>query len=151
PLFHQYDAFEDTPWFIFYRELLKAFPRGRFILTVRDSEKWYKSMTKHFGGYDRESFRWIYEGYGDPLDNKKLYISKYRQHNRDVQNYFREKDKDLLVMSMPQDFNWEILCGYLECSPPFGSFPHANTASSRDSVKRKMIDLMKHKYYRYNS
>ncbi|MBI1357416.1 MAG: hypothetical protein GC160_24005 [Acidobacteria bacterium] len=34
----RYDAFQDNPWPILYRELDQAFPSAKFILTVRDTE-----------------------------------------------------------------------------------------------------------------
>lgn len=147
PLLNKYDAFEDTLWFIFYKELANIYPDAKFILTVRPEISWYKSMVKHFGGFDRKIFHWIYEGYGDPIGNQELYLKKYTQHNHDVIQYF--KNKDLLIMHVPEDFNWEILCDFLSCKKPFGKFPHANSASSRDTIKRKVIDQMKSWYYKY--
>lgn len=149
PLLDQYDAFEDTLWFIFYRELADLFPDGKFILTVRPAVYWYKSMVKHFGGYDREIFHWIYDGYGNPVGNREIYIKKYTQHNEEVQQYFKSRDLDFLKMSMPEDFKWDSLCEFLNCKEPLGSFPHANSASSRGTVRRKILDQMKSWYYQY--
>lgn len=147
PLLEQYDAFEDTPWFLFYKELLEIYPDARFILTRRPPEVWYRSALKHFGGYDRRSFQWIYSGKGDPVGNRELYLETYNRHNQEVIDYFREKKKSLLVMNLPEDFNWETLCEFLECRVPFGSFPHANSISSRDTIRRKVLDHVKARYY----
>ncbi|MEX0721772.1 MAG: sulfotransferase family protein [Balneolaceae bacterium] len=149
PLLTEYDVFEDTLWFIFYRELAKMYPDAKFILTVRSAEKWYQSMVKHFGGYNREIFQWIYDGYGDPVGNKELYIEKFMQHNHQVKEYFKERNQELLIMNMPEDFNWNPLCNFLNYSKPYGDFPHANSASSRVTIKRKIIDYIKSRYYRY--
>lgn len=151
PLLNEYDVFEDTPWFIFYKELAELYPDAKFILTVRPPEKWYKSAVKHFGGYNRHSFHWIYDGEGDPTGNRELFLEKYTRHNREVTEYFKKENKDLLVMNMPEDFNWEVLCNFLSCSKPFGSFPHANSASDRLTLKRRLIYQMKSKYYRWDS
>lgn len=149
PLLNEYDAFEDTLWFMFYRELADIYPDAKFILTVRPEEKWYRSMVKHFGGYDRKYFHWLYEGKGDPDGNRDLFIEKYTRHNREVREYFRNKEQDLLVMRLPEDFNWDVLCDYMNCPKPYGSFPHANTASSRGTLKRKLIYQVKGWYYRW--
>lgn len=149
PLLDGYDAFEDTMWFIFFKELAEMYPDAKFILTIRPEEKWYASMVKHFGGYERELFQWIYDGKGDPVGNKDLYIQKYREHINEVRQYFSIQKHDLLEMHMPEDFSWEVLCDFLECSKPFGSFPHANSASSRLTFQRKVLDHLKSKYYKY--
>lgn len=150
PLLHAYDAFEDTLWFIYYKKLAKMYPDAKFILTVRPEESWYKSMVRHFGGYDRKIFHWIYDGYGDPSGNRTTFIDTYVRHNREVMDYFGAGNTNFLVMHMPRDFNWQTLCGFLDHKEPFGSFPHANTASSRETIRRKIIDRMKSWYYRYN-
>lgn len=147
PLLEQYDAFEDTPWFIFYKELLEIYPDARFILTVRSPEGWYRSALKHFGGFQRRSFQWIYNGMGDPVGNRTLYLKTYNTHNREVIDYFKQRNKRLLVMNLPDDFNWETLCEFLECDIPRGEFPHANSISSRDTIRRKLLDHVKTLYY----
>lgn len=151
PLLDEYDAFEDTPWFIFYKELAEKYPDAKFILTIRPAEKWYKSAVKHFGGYDRRSFHWIYDGHGDPDGNRDLYMEKYARHNQEVIEYFKKLNKELLIMRMPEDFNWDVLCNFLECSKPFGSFPHANSASDRLTIKRRIIYQLKSKYYKWDN
>jgi len=148
PLIDQYDVFEDTPWFMLYRELLDHYPESKFILTIRPADQWYRSVSKHFGGYDQWKFHsWIYQGCGDPIGNKNLYIDTYNKHNKAVQKYFKENDKQLLIMNLPEDFNWDTLCGYLDCKIPWGEFPHANSASSRNTLQRKLLDGIKKIYY----
>lgn len=149
PLLKEYDAFEDTLWFMYYKELAEMYPDAKFILTKRPAEKWYKSALKHFGGYDRLSFRWIYDGRGDPEGNRELYLEKYNSHNQEVDKYFSKTNQDFLVMNLPEDFNWDVLCSFLDCPQPFGSFPHANSASSRFTVKNKVIYQVKNKYYKW--
>ncbi|HEX6981552.1 MAG TPA: sulfotransferase [Balneolaceae bacterium] len=150
PLLDKYDAFEDTAWFIFYKELAEMYPRAKFILNIQPAKSWYKSMVKHFGGYDREIFHWIYDGVGDPLGHKEHYIKKYTRHNRDVKQYFKNERNRFLVMRMPEDFNWDVMCNFLNCKKPFGNFPHANAASIRNTLRRKFLDWVKAKYYKYN-
>ena len=38
----KYDALEDTPWFMIYRQLDLLYPGSRFILTLRDKESWFR-------------------------------------------------------------------------------------------------------------
>ena len=35
--------------FIIFRELMKAFPKAKVVLTVRDPEKWYESVSTTIG------------------------------------------------------------------------------------------------------
>ena len=37
-LVEQYDAFQDNPWPIIYKEIDKRYPESKFILTLRDSK-----------------------------------------------------------------------------------------------------------------
>lgn len=150
PLLDRYDVFEDTLWFLFYKELAEMYPKAKFILTVRPPNKWYNSALKHFGGFERHSFHWVYDGKGDPTGNKDLYLEKYNAHNRDVVEYFKSINRELLVMRMPEDFNWDVLCTFLNCPKPFGSFPHANSASSRMAWKTRLVYKLKSKYYRWD-
>ncbi|HYA65591.1 MAG TPA: sulfotransferase [Burkholderiaceae bacterium] len=50
PDFHRYDdvaAVTDIPSAYFYRELLAAYPEAKAILTVRDVESWWRSVSYH--------------------------------------------------------------------------------------------------------
>lgn len=149
PLLPHYDAFEDTMWFLFYKQLHAQFPDAHFILTHRPEDAWYNSMVKHFGGFDRRLFRWIYDGIGDPLLDKNLYLNTYKKHNAEVMEYFKSSN-NFMVMNMPGDFKWEPLCRFLGCNPPlFGEFPHANSAAERASFSRKVLDHIKSRFYQY--
>ena len=48
-LVENYDAFQDNPWPILYKELDAKFPGSKFVLTLRSPESWIKSQLKHFG------------------------------------------------------------------------------------------------------
>ena len=39
-----FDALQDVPWALLYKELDEKFPNSKFILTVREEEKWLKSL-----------------------------------------------------------------------------------------------------------
>ena len=48
----RYDAFQDFPWPLLYRELDKRYPGSRFILTTRNTDAWVRSVLKHVGAKD---------------------------------------------------------------------------------------------------
>ena len=64
----QYDAFEDNPWCVIFKELDKKYPGSKFILTLRPTEPWIKSQVDHFGTTTLPIREWIY-GVGYPKGN----------------------------------------------------------------------------------
>lgn len=125
-----HDAFEDHPWPLIYRELDAQYPGSRFILTVRNPDKWIDSVVNHFGNYENApDRRWVY-GAGSPIGNEKLYRQKFIDHNKDVQNYFRNRTEDLLVIDLSKGDNWNKLCRFLKEEKPDKPFPHLNKKGS---------------------
>jgi hypothetical protein len=131
-----FDAFEDNPWPILYRELDERFPGSRFILTRRPSEAWIRSQVKDFATAETPMRRWIYgEAAGCPVGNEAVYVARYERHNREVLDYFRDRPGDLLVIDFPADAGWEKLCAFLGREVPNEPFPHANKASLSRRIK----------------
>ncbi len=136
----RYDALEDVPWCILYKELDIYFPESKFILTVRDEESWYKSAKKQFGGYIRPQNEWIYGRKNGMFKNKELAIKRYRKHNKETTEYFKNRPNDFLIMDFSKGDGWEKLCSFLSKDIPDVSFPHTNKSSekpSRNSFKEK--------------
>lgn len=132
----RYDAFEDNPWPVLYRELDQWFPGSKFILTRRPAEAWIRSQVKDFATTETPMRRWIYgEDAGCPEGNEQAYIARYERHNREVLEYFADRPGDLLVMDIPEDARWESLCRFLGHDIPDEPFPHANKASLSRRIK----------------
>ena len=132
----QYDAFEDNPWPILYRELDARFPGSKFILTRRPADAWIRSMVRDFASTATPMRRWIYgEDAGCPEGNEEIYITRYERHNREVLEYFADRPDDLLVFEMPKGDGWDKLCPFLGHDIPDEPFPHANKASWSRKVK----------------
>ena len=129
-LVDQYDAFQDNPWPIIYKELDAKCPKSKFILTLRDSESWIRSQVGHFGREETPMRKWIY-GVGCPKDNEDIYIKRFEDHNKAVKNHFKERANDLLIMELSKGDGWEKLCPFLGKGIPDIPFPHANKASER--------------------
>lgn len=129
----QYDAFQDNPWPIFYRDLDAHFPDSRFILSIRPTEQWLRSAVRHFGHKDTPMRERIYgAGYGHPVGNEDVYRARYDQHNREVMAYFRDRPDDLLVFDVADPDPWTRLCGFLGADIPDEPFPRAQTAEQRE-------------------
>jgi len=132
----KFDAFEDNPWPILYRELDQRFPGSKFVLTRRPTENWIRSQVKDFATTQTPMRRWIYgEDAGCPSGNEELYTARYERHNREVQEFFASRPDDLLIIDLPNDDGWSRLCPFLGHPTPNEPFPHANKASWSRKLK----------------
>ena len=129
----EYDAFEDNPWPILFKELDRKYPGNRFILTLRSPESWIQSQLKHFGSTETPMRQWIY-GVGCPQGNEEIYLKRFEAHNREVLEYFQDRPNDLLVMDFTKGDGWEKLCDFLDVEVPDIPFPHFNKASDREQA-----------------
>ena len=137
-----YDAFEDNPWPILYKELDERFPGSKFILTRRPADAWIKSQVKDFATTETPMRRWIYgENAGCPEGNEAIYIARYERHNQEVLEYFKDRPDDLLVIDFPNDEGWSRLCPFLGVDTPDAPFPHANKASLSRRIKNWLKKL----------
>ena len=142
----QYDAVQDMPWPLFFRELDTAYPGSKFVLTTREPTSWFGSIEKHFGNEPDEMQAFIY---GDdaafPAGNKDRYLEVFHAHNDAVKTYFYERPDDLLIMDLAKGDGWDTLCPFLECETPSTPFPTRNRASDRETlgyrVRRKLSRL----------
>jgi len=121
----EYDAFQDNPWPLLYRKLYEKYPDGKFILTLRDQEKWLKSISNHFGDEPTDMRKWIY-GVGSVKGNEEIFLNRYLEHNQSVKEFFKDKPGKLLVVSWEDGARWEEICSFLEKKVPNKPFPHAN-------------------------
>lgn len=138
PLTQQFDAFEDNPWPLLYRELYEWYPEARFILTIRDTDGWYRSALNWFGENDTLMRRHIYgDAAGSPLGNEAIYRARYDQHNADVRTFFADKSVHMLTMDVTQGHGWTELCDFLDLDAPNRPFPHAKPGRLRNGGNAK--------------
>jgi hypothetical protein len=138
----RFDAFEDNPWPILYRELDERFPGSKFVLTRRPTENWIRSQVKDFASTETPMRRWIYgEDAGCPMGNEDTYTTRYERHNREVQEYFADRPDDLLIIDLPNDDGWSRLCPFLDHDIPNETFPHANKASWSRKLKNWLKEM----------
>jgi len=129
-LTERFDAFQDNPWPIIYRELDGWYPDAKFVLTVRDTESWLASVVKFFGERDSPMRAWIY-GVGVPRGNEAVYRARYERHTREVQDYFRDRPGRLLIMDFGTGDGWEKLCPFLATAVPAAPFPRVKPTKPR--------------------
>ncbi len=134
-----YQAAVDWPSCYFWRELLKINPGAKVILTERDPEAWYKSITSTILDFmlrdidmskldpiraaQRKMGRVIIEKtFGNRFDKEHV-LDVYRQNSAEVK---REVPKDsLLVFDAPD--GWGPLCKFLDVPVPSAPYPLTNT------------------------
>ena len=133
----EHDAAQDMPWPIFFRELDAEFPDSKFILTIRDSDKWFASLEGHFGDEPGAMQEFVY-GEASPAGNRDRYVSVYEEHERAVRIHFKDRPDDLLVMDLEAGDGWDALCGFLGAPAPDAPFPVKNRAADRARLSYKL-------------
>lgn len=139
-----FDAAEDMPWPLYFRELDAAYPGSKFILTIRDPENWHRSAEKHFGEGKSvlQSLTYGVDA-AAPLGNRDQWISVYMAHNQAVIDHFRDRPGDLLVLDIAKDFDWVPICAHLGREIPDCDFPRRNTAA----IRKGLFYRLKRKFY----
>lgn len=132
-----WDAVQDNPWPLVYQDLDRAFPGSKFVLTIRETDDWFASVERHFGGESTPMREWIY-GVGDPVGSEAIYKNRFDQHNREVVEYFANRPGDLLVLPITKGAGWTPLCEFLGVEEPSSDFPHSNSHRDRRIDKTVM-------------
>ncbi len=133
-----FDAVQDMPWPLFYKELYELYPTAKFILTYREPKSWIKSVVKYFASMKIPLHQKIYEvpcaeGYEDK------YLEVYETFNQSVLEYFNNKD-NFLYMELGKNYDYKTLCTFLNIEDiPEGNFPKSRSNSQ---------NLSKYKIYR---
>jgi hypothetical protein len=149
-----YDIAIDWPSSSYYKELLDLNPDARVILTVRDPDAWYKSLTSVLYTYYKlipwwrrrisphiklrvetmEKLIWdgVFNGRVEDADYaKRLFV----EHNEEVK---RSVPADRLLVFEPKQ-GWEPLCEFFGKPVPENlPFPHVNQGRRTQHKLRKL-------------
>jgi hypothetical protein len=134
-----YRAAVDWPSAQFWSELAAAFPAGKIILTVRDTERWYQSFSQTILPLLRATeppfnpamaaiiamVRTVVgeRAFGGRLDDADHIKACYERHNAAVRA--TATPDRLLVYEVAE--GWEPLCAFLGVTVPTEPFPKVNT------------------------
>ena len=67
PTFEMFDAFTDNPYFHIWRRIYEMFPEAKYILTVRDEERWIASCVKFYRNRRIRPMRvWMFGPHANP-------------------------------------------------------------------------------------
>ena len=126
----------DLPITLLYKQLDKAYPGSKFILTTRSEEKWLESVRRHWSpqynkfreGWDNDPFtnRIHQVLYGQTNFDADIFLARYRRHNAEVLEYFKSRPNDLLILDMDATaVPWLELCGFMNKPIPNVPYPQA--------------------------
>ena len=115
---YNYDAYVDFPMGCgdLYQKLDQAFPKSKFILTIREIKSYEKSYANYFSRFPIAK---------NPQELKQR-MQKYDEHNKQAIEYFKDKPSQLLVLNVIEGDGWDKLCNFLDKPIPNKPFPHKN-------------------------
>ena len=138
-IYKTYNSAVDWPTACFYRELLDAYPKAKFVLTVRNAESWAESFSETIykllaqkDEMPKEMQAWfemaiaVTEKTGFPasLDQHGL-MAAFAAHNDAVKAAIPAEQ--LLVFEVKE--GWPPLCAFLDLPVPVEPFPRTNGRS----------------------
>lgn len=142
----EYDAFEDFPYPLVFRELHRHYGRhARFVLTRRrTADVWYDSLCDHARTSRLFSSQRLTYGHYRPFGRKPQYVSFYERHNQAVRDYFSAHDAADLLLEVCWDEGdgWNELCGFLDIPAPEFLFPRANRSEPKKFRGRRAVNVV---------
>jgi hypothetical protein len=157
-LFRGYQAATDWPVAAYYKDLMNVYPDAKVILTVRDPERWHRSVMNtlyqagrgFFGRFTRiipsvhqflnamEKAIWQ-DVFHNRLEDKAHAVEVFQNHIEEVKHVVPKER--LLIFEARQ--GWEPLCSFLNVPVPIDKpYPHKNKGTWVRQVL-KYRDLLK--------
>ena len=143
----EFDALGDTPVPLLYKKLDQLYPDSRFILTIREKEKWLDSMKwmlrhgKVIWSWDEKTHKYHESFYGTRSFNKKVLSEHWNNYHNDVFAYFSGREDSLLTIKLDEGFNVDKICDFLDV--PVKTI---NNANSKKNPRRKALLRSRIKY-----
>ena len=144
-LMRKYKSMVDFPVCSYYKELYEMFPGSKVLLTYRDPEEWYDSISstifqidwanwnpeqsnniliKRVGSHNEKLIN--VQTFGNLLSDKDFCIRIYTKHIKDVKDNIPEND--ILFFDLTK--GWKPLCNFLKAKTPKFAFPYENKRKS---------------------
>jgi hypothetical protein len=137
-LFAGYVASVDCPACIYYKEIMGVFPEAKIILTVRDSQSWWKSFNRLMSLVDNARLmrffipklrklsqfadKIIIENVFGGRMEKENCINIFERHNQEVREWVPKGR----LLEYDVAHGWKPLCDFLGVAIPKKPFPHLN-------------------------
>ncbi len=150
-LFDGFQATVDWPSARWWREIAAHYPDAKVLLSVRDPEAWYKSMSDTIAQPLREPVpdgapeivrlqsemvrkAILAETFDNRFEDEAHTIEVFKRHNQEVRDSF--EPARLLVFDVRQ--GWAPLCRFLDVPIPDEPFPRLNDTASTQAMIRMM-------------
>ena len=141
-VFAGFESTTDYPACTYWRELTAFYPDAKVILSVRDADNWFDSVSEtifspkmhaSLAGSPVEAMMRgvIFDAFGDRVNDRAFMTDWFTRRNQSVIDAL-PPDR-LLVFSAKQ--GWEPLCAFLDVPVPAVPFPRVN---SRDELTQAM-------------
>ena len=140
-LFIDYNSGVDWPIATFWRELSEYYPDAKFILTQRDPQRWYKSISNTIfksltGPPEDDQERRVMPSelilertFGGKHTDEQYVIDTYLAHNQAVIDIL---DRDRLLV-YDTGSGWGPLCEFLGLPVPEEDYPNTNSTAEFQS------------------
>ncbi len=143
----------DWPGSVFWRDLVVHYPDAKVILTDRDPDAWYESISRtilpaseigRFSDPDpvnRQGSEMIYQLvlqglFEGRMSDREYAIAKLVEHRDEV---IRAVPPERLLVFRPGD-GWGPLCDFLNVPKPDGPFPRGNSVAEFRALKPYLDD-----------
>ena len=154
-IFRGFQATVDWPAARWWREIAAHFPDAKVLLSVRDPEAWYKSMSEtiyqpmkspapegapELARLQTEMVRKaiLGETFDNRFEDKAHAIEVFKRHNQAVRDAIAPAR--LLVFDVRE--GWAPLCRFLEVPIPDEPFPRLNDTATTQAMIRMMRESM---------
>jgi len=139
-----YQATVDWPACHFYQELADYYPQAKVLLSVRDPQQWFESMSATTLGVIRKRMQAsdtleqknlgtelvVNAAFNGEIDDSAHGIRMFNQHTKDVIDAI---DPDRLLVFDVRE-GWEPLCQFLDKPVPTSAFPRVNSRDEFEEI-----------------
>ena len=143
-MFAGFQSTTDYPACTYWRELTTFYPDAKVILTVRDANSWFDSVSETiFSPKMQGSLAGspvgammqgvIFDAFGGRVEDRAFMTDWFTRRNQTV---IDSLPSDRLLVFSPKE-GWAPLCAFLGVPVPDAPFPRVN---SRDEIKQATID-----------
>ncbi|KHK91675.1 sulfotransferase family protein [Novosphingobium malaysiense] len=133
-IFDGYCSTTDYPACNYWRELADHFPEAKIILTTRDPDSWFNSVSEtifspdHLASFQAEPVGTFIRGtvtrdFADRIHDRTFMTDFFARRNEEI--IATIPAERLLVL--PVGAGWEPLCNFLGVEVPKGPYPRVNT------------------------
>ncbi len=155
-IFRDFRATVDWPAARWWREIAAHYPEAKVLLSVRDPEAWYKSVSDTIYPPMKlplpdgvpENLRLqnemarkaiLAETFDNRFEDKAHTIEVFERHNREVRDAI--DPARLLVFDVRE--GWTPLCSFLEAPIPDEPFPRLNDSATTQAMLRMMQESIR--------